>query len=122
MSDQKKTYMVVGGYIQKFPDKPAVATREVNDQEVRDFTVRALGSQKLIRVTLWPEFGHAEVSEGDLIHSEGALNVSENNGRTYYSINARWLNVNGERIDANRDDSPQRSSKPASVSTEDAPF
>lgn len=86
-------YVVASGVVQQFGDKPAVATREVNGQNVREFVIKAVGSQKLIRITLWPEWDSVEVGAGDGIIADGKYNVSEKNGTTYYGLTPARLSV-----------------------------
>lgn len=89
MSDQ---YPGAAGFVQQFgADKPAVTTREVNNQTIREFTIKALGSQKLIKVTLWPEFAGTEINAGDFVAVEGKMTVNEKNGVTYFNLSASKL-------------------------------
>lgn len=67
MSD--KQYAGAGGIVQFDP-----RTREVNGKTVTDVTIRAFGSQKLIQVTIWPEFQLAQpVKKGDFIAADGTF-------------------------------------------------
>lgn len=96
----KKTYLSVVGFVQF-----EVNERDANGQDVRDFSVKPSGSDKLIRVTLWPEFSHAPVEVGDFVGAEGAFTRSTFNDkdtgekRESLQINANKLNVNGKRYD-----------------------
>src|SRR3954469_231913 len=58
------TYASVAGFIQFDP-----VTRDANGKEVTDVTVKAIGSQKLVKVTIWPDFDFEgeEVTKGDFI-------------------------------------------------------
>lgn len=114
MSDQ---YPGSAGFVQQFGDKPAVTEREVNNQTIREFTIKALGSQKLIKVTLWPEFDHAEVNAGDFVAAEGKVTVNESNGRTYFNVSASKLAVTPGIAKAGREVVNQ-----ASGSSESSPF
>lgn len=92
MAGEKKTYPVFSGLIQQFGDNPAVVTRDANGQSVRDVTIKAVGSQKLIRLTVWPEYAGVEFGKGYKMEGEGALTVSEGkDGKTYYNISVSTL-------------------------------
>lgn len=86
-------YVTVDGLIQQFGDKAAVTSRDINGQTVREFTIKANGSQKLVRITLWPEFDSVEVNAGDFVCVDGKYNVSEKDGRTFYNLTANKLAV-----------------------------
>lgn len=99
------TYLSVVGFVQFEP-----RTREANGQDIRDFTVKPAGSDKLIRVTLWPEFDHAPVEVGDFVGAEGKFTRSTfqdkdtGESRNSLQISANKLNINGKRYDpADRD-------------------
>jgi hypothetical protein len=80
-------YLVAAGFIQKFPNKDAVSVREANGQKVRDITIKAVGSQKLIRVTVWPEFESVDLGEGYYVAVEGKYSASGDNGQ-FHNISA----------------------------------
>lgn len=95
MSDQKKVYADAAGFIQKFGnDKDAVTTRDVNGGSVRDFTIKAIGSQKLIRVSVFDEFD-CEIPEDAFIAVEGVFTKREVSGTVYNNITANKLAVDG---------------------------
>jgi hypothetical protein len=73
-------YRGVGGFIQKFGDKPAIEAAEAGGKPIRRFTLRALGDKgTLISVTVWPDHSDVAIGEGDLVFVEGKLttNVSQ---------------------------------------------
>ena len=95
MADQKKVYADAAGFIQKFgTDKEAVTERDVNGGTVKDFTIKAIGSQKLIRVSVFDEFD-VEIPEDAFIAVEGVFTKREVNGVTYNNITASKLAVDG---------------------------
>lgn len=72
MSD--KAYAGASGHVQFDPRE-----REVNGKKVVDVVIRAHGSQKLIDVTIWPEFQLTQpVKKGDFISADGGFTT-----RTY---------------------------------------
>lgn len=67
MSD--KQYAGASGHVQFDPKN-----REVNGKAVVDIVIRAHGSQKLIDVTIWPEFLLTQpVKKGDFISVDGSF-------------------------------------------------
>lgn len=114
MAEDKKTYLSVVGFVQFEPRE-----RDANGQTVRDIAVKPGGSAKLIRVTLWPEFDHASVEQGDFIGAEGAFTRSTFNDkdtgekRESLQISANKLNVNGKRFDPQERGTTRASSQDA---------
>lgn len=95
MSEEKKTYATVAGFIQ-FEVKP----REVNGQTVRDIRVRAIGSQTLVSATVWPQWDAIPLNEGDFVVIDGQYRKTtktndEGVTRTYHNIGVNKLLVNG---------------------------
>ena len=91
MSQGDSKFACVAGFVLFEPD--AV---DVGEQSVRRAKVRALGSQKLVRVTLWPEHAQVPLDRGDFIAVEGKWTATEAKGsdgveRTYYDISAANL-------------------------------
>lgn len=82
-----KQYLVAAGFVQKFGEKEAVVSKDVNGKAVREFVIKAVGSQKLIRITLWPELAGIEVGEGYYVAVEGAFTQSGDNNQ-FYNISA----------------------------------
>lgn len=118
-------YPVLVGVVQKFPDSPAVAERTVQvqneDTVVREFTVKAAGSQALVRVSLWPPWGDVAIEEGDAIIANGKFTTQEGKSTTFYNLNPFHLHVNGQKQVADRTDAPE--AKPArKVDADAAPF
>lgn len=123
MSESK--YLVATGYVQKFKDKPAVNKREANGKTLHDVTIKTVGKQQLVRITIWPEHDLTAAPEGAILDDsfisvEGKLEVSENNGRTYYNISASKLHVDGKRIPKQERNTVANAA--ADASDDDAPF
>jgi hypothetical protein len=91
------TYAVLVGIVQKFGDKDVVAEKEANNVTLREFTVKAAGSQKLVRVTLWPEFAHVPIEAGDSFLGEGKFTQSEGKNMTFLNLSATVVHVNGKK-------------------------
>lgn len=65
----EKQYAGVAGIVQFDPRE-----REANGKTVTDIAVRAAGSQKLVNITIWPEFQlAAPVKKGDGIIADGSF-------------------------------------------------
>lgn len=64
-----KQYAGVAGIVQFDPK-----TREANGKTVTDIAVRAAGSQKLVNITVWPEYQlAAPIKKGDGIIADGSF-------------------------------------------------
>ena len=79
-------YAAAAGFVQKFPDKDAVAEKEVNGQTIREFVIRTVATQKLVKVTLWPEYKDVVVSDGDFVAVDGKFEQSLGQGRSGQQI------------------------------------
>lgn len=86
-------YAVVAGVVQQFgDDDDAVKEKEVAGKDVREVVVRAVGTQKLVRVTVWPdEHEDVPLGKGFYIVAEGKFTQNESNGTTYYNLSAVTL-------------------------------
>lgn len=118
-------FISTSGIVQKFPEKPVVTEREVSGQTVNEFTIRALQSGKLVRITLWPEFGQNtvdKVQQGAMVGVDGPFNVSESNGKTYYNMTARSLTIVSPEPKAERQVVNQTAGTDTAGGTEDRPF
>jgi hypothetical protein len=85
------SYAVVAGFVQCEPE-----TREVNGEPVRDIRLRAVGSQKIVRVTVWDKHAGVPLEKGDFIVAEGPWRSWTGQGRngtprTYYEVDASTL-------------------------------
>lgn len=106
-----KPYLTAAGFVQKFPNKDAVNHREANGTKVRDFTIKAVGSQKLIRVSVFAELAAGDITDGDYIAVEGPYSASGDNGQ-YHNITAARIFVGkgarkGEREVVNQNQGSQ---------------
>lgn len=96
-------YAVAMGFVQFDPKD-----KEVNGQAVRDITIKAAGSQKLIGITLWPEYAGVEVKKGDFVAVDGkfssSLGQKKSTGETveYISISPYALVVTPQAEKAER--------------------
>lgn len=84
-------YVTIAGLIQFDP-----RTRQVKDKTVRDITVRAIGNNKLVSVTVWPDKDNIPLSKGDFVVADGKFSSSmaqNKNGeqQTYYNLSANTL-------------------------------
>lgn len=118
------TYLVVSGFVQKFPDKDAVVTKDANGQKVREFTVKAVGSQKLVRISVWPEFAAQEIKDGDFVNAEGKFSQSEGSGGTmFFNLSASKLTVTPGAVRADREVVNQKPSETSTATqSDDIPF
>lgn len=86
-------YAVAGGIIQF-----EVNEKEAAGQAIREATIKAFGSQALIKVTLWPEFANVQIKKGDTIFVDGKYETSlgqaaDGSERQYISISATQISV-----------------------------
>lgn len=70
-----------------------VNDKEANGQDIREFTIRAVGTQKLVKVTLWPEFAHVPVEKGYFVAVDGKFTQSlgqapDGSPREYLNLSA----------------------------------
>ena len=115
--------MVTAGFVQKFGSKEAVNIREASGQSVRDFTIKTV-TQKLVRITLWPELASVVVGAGDFVAVEAASSRS-GDASQYPNISASQCAVlsgavRAERQVVNKTAAPVVSS--TTTTTDDAPF
>lgn len=88
-----RTYATLVGIVQQFGEDPVMRERTVAGQSVREFTVKSATSDKLVRVTLWPEWDDVVVEAGTGIIAEGTLAVNESGTKTYYNLNPKTLAI-----------------------------
>lgn len=120
MADQPTQYAQIAGIVQQFgADKPVVTEREVSGQTLREFTVKSLTSGKLVRISLWPEFGDVEIERGTLITADGRYSTSVgDSGREFYNLTPNTLNVVPPVEKAQREVVNRQDDEPS----EEAPF
>lgn len=118
---EKNVYADAAGWIQKFGDKPAVNERDYNGGIVRDFTIKAVGGNKLVRISVFPEFD-CVIPEDAFIAVEGKFTKREHEGNTYLNITASKLAVDGKTIrKSERTVSNQQTTDAGSSGSEDGP-
>ena len=91
MSEDTGVYIVAGGVVQQFPDKPVIRTNQVNNQSVSSFTIKAFGPQQaLLSVSLWPEFAALvpHIVKGAFVSVEGKMRSETKNGVTFHNVSA----------------------------------
>ena len=106
MAETKATYATVHGFVQFEPNE-----REYDGGQLRDISIKPSNGDpnKLIRVTLWPEWSHVPVEQGDLVAADGVFTrdtYTANDGtkKTSLQISAKkYVNVNGKRYDPEGD-------------------
>lgn len=74
-------YVTIAGLIQ-FDPKPRTTK---DGKDVRDIAVRAIGNNKLVNVTVWPEKANIPLAKGDFVVVDGKFSTST------------WQNKNGEQ-------------------------
>lgn len=109
MADNKQTYVTVVGFVQFDPNE-----REYDGGQLRDISVKPPGDpDKLIRVTLWPEWEDVPVERGDFVAADGLFSrdtyqANDGTKKTSLQISAKKLNVNGVRYDPKNSDDGDR--------------
>lgn len=94
----ENVYLVAAGFIQKFKDKDAITVRDTNGGKVVSFTIKALGTQKLVRISAFAsDFAEFSPAQDDFVVAEGKYEASGDNNQ-YHNITAYKLNVNGQKI------------------------
>lgn len=103
MSDGKQ-YATVLGTVQ-WDVEPKV----VNEKNIREFSIRSIVSQQLVRVTLWDQFANVQVKKGDAVIVDGEVKQNagtdkQGNSVTYHNLTATNIAVipAGEKIDTPR--------------------
>lgn len=84
-------YASAAGFIQFDPK-----SRDVNGKAIRDVTIRALGSNKIVRVTVWPDHAATPLAKGDFIAVDGKFSTNKGQNAageeiTYYNLSASTL-------------------------------
>lgn len=103
-----------------------VNEKEVNGQDIREFVIRTIGSQKLLKVTLWPEWKDVPVEKGDFVAVDGKYEQSlgqaaDGTPREYLSITAYYLVVTPGEQKAEREVVTKSAAK-AKAATSDEPL
>jgi hypothetical protein len=99
----EKSFQTVAGIVQQFPDQDVVAEKEAGDQVVREFTIKSITTNKLGRVTLWPNIApDAVIEKGAFVSIDATVEVNGD----YVNITARELVVVNPLPNEDRDDEP----------------
>lgn len=114
-------YITVAGIIQFEP-----RTRTAGGKEVRDVAVKALGNNKLVNITVWPE-KTTPLNKGDFIVADGKFTTSTRQNKdgeqqTYYNLSANTLINFGGETGVSAPSSAPTSKKQDEPSTDDFPF
>lgn len=117
-------YVTIAGLIQFDPRQ-----RTTKDgKQVRDIAVRAIGNNKLVNVTVWPEKDNIPLSKGDFVVADGKFSSSmaqNKNGeqQTYYNLSANTLlRFAGENNTSQAAPAPTSAPAAAAPSVDDFPF
>jgi hypothetical protein len=84
-------YMTVAGLIQFDPTQRTAAGKEV-----KDIVIRAVGNNKQISITVWPEQQHIPLNKGDFIVADGSYSSKPGQNKhgeqvTYHNLSATTL-------------------------------
>lgn len=60
---------------------------------IRTFTIETIPFDTKLKVTLWPELAHANVSKGDFVAIRGKYTLAEVDGEVYQNLSASTLAV-----------------------------
>ena len=110
-------YRTAAGFIQFDPRQ-----RPAGGKQVRNVTIRAIGSQNYVDITVWPEHDDVALEKGMFIVADGKFSTNagqdkDGNPRTYYNLSATNIAVLSP--------APKRAREVVSgnaASTEKAPF
>ena len=112
MSDT--VYATVAGFIQFDPRE-----KDFNNQKLREVIVQAAGSQKQVRVTVWPDFADVPLEKGDFIVAQGKAETRQHQGddgitKVYNNLSASQLLrlPAAERKDTGRSSEPSSAARP----------
>lgn len=81
-------YITVAGIIQFDP-----RDRQAGGKDVRDVAVRAIGNNKMVNITVWPENEHIPLAKGDFIVADGKFSSTPGQNKqgeavTYNNLSA----------------------------------
>ena len=87
------TYATVIGFVQEFPGKDAVSSKEIPGVgTVHEFMVRAVGftGQPLVKITIWPEFAAVvdQIGKGTFVAADGKYTNNVVGDKTYHNLSA----------------------------------
>lgn len=82
-------YAVAAGFIQFDPKE-----KEINGKQVRELAIRAVGTQKRVYVTVWPQHAGVSLEKGMFVVAEGKFQKrTGNEGQVYNNLSASSLVV-----------------------------
>jgi hypothetical protein len=116
-------YMTIAGIIQFDP-----RNRTARNLPVRDIAVRAIGNNKMVNITVWPENEHIPLAKGDFIVADGKFTQSLNQNKngeqqTYYNLSAKTLfRFAADTTSASPTTAAAKETAPAPTSVDDFPF
>ena len=89
--------------------------------------IRGVGfqGQPLVKISMWPQFSavHGKLKKGDFLAVDGKYSqYTSEGGKTYHSINAKNLMVNGQVIEPVESDGPRVTNPTAAAGASALPF
>lgn len=123
----ENTYAVAAGIVQ-FDVEEKDITVDGEDVTITELTIKTFTQQKLVRITLFPEFEGVEVKKGDTVFVDGKVRVSlgqeaeDGSQKEYIGITATQISVVPGFEKAPRDDAPKRASSAKKKSSSDTPL
>ena len=117
-------YITVAGLIQFDP-----RNREAAGKPVRDIAIKAIGNNKIVNITVWPDHDNIILNKGDFVIADGKFTQrpgqnKQGEQQTYYNLSASTLIRIGP--DNTSTSAPATKEKQedttTSVSTDDFPF
>lgn len=115
-------YITVAGFVQFDP-----RNREAGGKPVRDVAVRAIGNNKIINITFWPE-QTMPVNKGDFLVVDGKFTQrtgqnKQGESQTYYNLSASTiLRLVPDTSPSAPAAKPQQEATTTSTDTDDFPF
>lgn len=114
-------YITVAGLIQFDP-----RNREAAGKPVRDIAIKAIGNNKMVNITVWPDHDSIPLNKGDFIVADGKFTQrpgqnKQGEQQTYYNLSASTL----IRIGSDNSPSapaPKATQEITTTSTDDFPF
>jgi hypothetical protein len=84
-------YMTIAGIIQFDP-----RDRTAGGKDIRDVAIRAIGNNKMVNITVWPENDDVPLAKGDFIVADGKFTQSMGQNKsgeqqTYYNLSANVI-------------------------------
>ena len=91
MSDS--TFVSLSGVVQSFGDNPVVNERETSAGIIREFTIRTTGNQKLVRVSVFPEYADSidGLAAGDGVFVDGSYSERVVGEKTYNNLTSKTV-------------------------------